>query len=105
MLCPNDSLANLEINYKTSECIVTISVAGTLAVFMILFGVIQLSVYQKYSTPVSQATISQSRLYYVQILVTYLMPILSVAKFLIEIFLFQNGTVYGYQVSNILETT
>lgn len=100
MLCPNNSLANLEINDNTSECFVTISIAGILAVFMTLFGVTQLSVYQKYSTPVLQAAISQSKLYYVQILVTYLMPILSVAKFLVEIFLFQNGTVYGYQVSN-----
>lgn len=100
MFCQNDSLINIWINDKTSECFVETTVAGTLALFMILFGVAQCSVYRKYSTPLSQAAIPQSRLYYVQMIITFLIPLLSVVKFFFDTYLIQNGTVYGYQVCN-----
>lgn len=98
MFCPNGSLIDIWVN-KTSECFVETTVAGTLAVYMILFGTAQCSMYRKYSTPLSQAAIPQSRLYYVQMIITFLLPLLAVAKFFIDIHINQKGVVYGYQVS------
>lgn len=104
MFCPNGSLIDIWVNDKTSECFVETTVASTLAMFMILFGTAQCSVYRKYSTPLSQAAIPQSRLYYAQMIITFLIPLLSLAKFFVDIYLIQNGIVYGYQVCNYLET-
>lgn len=102
MFCPNDSSIDLWVN-KTSECFVETTVAGSLAVYMILFGTAQCSMYRKYSTPLSQAAIPQSRLYYVQMIITFLLPLLAVAKFFIDVHIIQLGVVYGYQVSRYLE--
>lgn len=104
MFCPNGSLIDLWVNDKTSECFVETIVAGSLAILMIVFGTAQCSVYRKYSTPLSPAAIPQSRLYYVQMIITFLIPLLSVVKFFVEIHIIQNGIVYGYQVSNYYET-
>lgn len=98
MFCPNGTLIDLWVNDKMSECFMETTISGVLAVFMVLFGTAQCSVYRKYSTPLSQAAIPQSRLYYVQMIITFLIPLLAVAKFFIEVYLFQTGIVYGYQV-------
>lgn len=104
MYCPNGSLIDVWVNDKTSECFLDTAVAGTLAVFMILFGTAQCSVYRKYSTPLSEAAIPQSRLYFVQMIVTFLIPLLAVTKFFIDTYLIQDGIVYGYHVCGYLET-
>ncbi|XP_060851050.1 ATP-binding cassette sub-family B member 6 isoform X2 [Rhopalosiphum padi] len=101
MFCPNGSLIDQWVN-KSSECFVETTVAGTLAVYMILFGTAQCSMYRKYSTPLSQAAIPQSRLYYVQMIITFLLPLLAVAKFFIDIHINQHGVVYGYQAVYML---
>lgn len=103
MFCPNDSLIYVWENNKTSECFVETCVAGILAAFMVIFGTAQCSVYKKYSTPLLQTAIPQSRLYYVQMIITFLIPLLSVAKFFVDMYLIQNGVVYGYQVITKLE--
>ncbi|VVC38664.1 ABC transporter-like,ABC transporter, conserved site,Mitochondrial ABC-transporter, N-terminal five TM [Cinara cedri] len=102
MFCPNGSLVDVWVNEKTSECFIETTVAGTLAMFMILFGTAQCSVYRKYSTPLSQASIPQSRLYYMQMIITFLIPLLAVAKFCFDVYLIQNGIVYGYQALYML---
>lgn len=105
MFCPNGSLIDVWVNDKTSECFLDTMVAGTLAVFMILFGTAQCSVYRKYSTPLSRAAIPQSRLYYVQMIITFIIPLLSVAKFFVDVYIVQDtGIVYGYQVIDYLGT-
>jgi len=98
MFCPNGSSIDLWVD-KISECFLETTVAGTLAVYMILFGTAQCSMYRKYSTPLSEAAIPQSRLFYVQMIITFLLPLLAVAKFFVDIHLIQTGIVYGYQVS------
>lgn len=102
MFCPNGSLINAWATDKTSECFVNTTVASTLAMFMILFGTAQCSVYRKYSTPLSQIVIPQSKLYYIQMMITFLLPILSVVKFFVDMNLLQNGVVYGYQVCSLI---
>ncbi|CAI6347440.1 unnamed protein product [Macrosiphum euphorbiae] len=101
MFCPNGSSIDLWVN-KTSECFVETTVAGSLAAYMILFGTAQCSMYRKYSTPLSQAAIPQSRLYYVQMIITFLLPLLAVAKFFLDIHIIQHGVVYGYQAVYML---
>lgn len=98
MFCPNGSLVDLWVSDKMSECFLDTAAAGVLTVFMVLFGTAQCSVYRKYSTPLSQAAIPQSKLYYAQMIITFLIPLLAVIKFFVEVYIFQMGVVYGYQV-------
>lgn len=98
MFCPNSSFIDLWSGVKTSECFVDTTIASVLAVFMIFFGTAQCSIYGKYSTPLSHAAIPQSRLYYIQMIITFIFPMLAVAKFFVDKYLFQSGVTYGYQV-------
>lgn len=104
MFCPNGSFVDAWVNDKTSECFIETMVAGTLALFMLLFGTAQCSLYRKYSTPLSLTVIPQSRLYYIQMIITFIIPLLAVAKFFADIHLIQNGIVYDYQVCNRLKS-
>jgi len=85
-----------------SECFIETTVAGLLAMFMILFVTAQCSIYKKYGTPLSQTAIPQSRLYYVHMIITFIIPLLAVAKFFIDIYIIQTGIVYSYKVCEYL---
>lgn len=99
MFCPNGSFFYEWKEGTNSECFVDTGVASIISIFMIIFGTAQWSVYRKYSTPLSQAVIPQSKLYCIQMIITLLLPILSVAKFFVDVYLLQNGVIYGFQVS------
>lgn len=99
MFCPNGSLVDSWVSDKMSKCVLDTTTAGVLTVFMVLFGTAQCSVYRKYSTPLSQAAIPQSKLYYAQMIITFIIPLLEVIKFFVDVYIFQMGVVHGYQVS------
>ncbi|XP_050524604.1 ATP-binding cassette sub-family B member 6 [Daktulosphaira vitifoliae] len=97
MFCPNGSIFDLWVRDTSSECFVDTTAASILSVFMIIFGTAQCSVYKKYSTPLSEAVIPQSKLYYLQMSITFILPLLSITKFLVDVYFFQSGVIYGYQ--------
>lgn len=67
--------------------------------FLSLFGSIQLYMYQKYASPISEtAVIPKSSLYNFQVFLLCFVPFLAIVRFLLTVVYFSNP-VYGYMVS------
>lgn len=54
--------------------------------------------FSRYATEVMD--VRSSRLFCVQIFFTLLIPVLAVARFLLQAFLYKGGHIYGYMVSS-----
>lgn len=72
--------------------------SSVIAGFLFTAGTVQLCMYRKYGTEVSPNQISRSKLYYVQIFFTLLVPLLEVARFILQATLFNDRHIYGYMV-------
>lgn len=100
--CPdNITLSDIWINHGLSHCFADTVSSTVIAGFMLIFGTFQLLMYRKYATPVDDPTqISVSKLYYFQIFLLLFVPILSIVRFILESFVFDDAHIYGYTVSS-----
>lgn len=68
--------------------------------FLLLFGCIQLLMYRKYATRITDPTqISKSRLYALQLFLLLLLPVLAAMRFFLNARIYADSAVYGYMVS------
>lgn len=105
--CPdNISLSDIWVNHGLSHCFADTVSSSVIAGFMLVFGTFQLLMYRKYATPIEDPTqISVAKLYYFQIFLLLFVPILSVVRFILESFVFDDAHVYGYTVSALSTQT
>ena len=100
--CPlNVTLSEVWINHGISQCFMetlTVSITGGL---LLLFGSAQLWMYTKYGTQLTQSSLPRSKLYYTQIFVTFLLPVIAVVRFILQATLINGGLVCGYMVSTV----
>lgn len=71
-----------------------------LSVYLLIFGSWHLWMYQKYGTPQSDNNLPKSRLYYVQLFFTYLVSVLAIIRFIVQIKYVYNDHVYWYMILN-----
>lgn len=95
---PNVTLGDVWINHGTSQCFMETLTVSITAGLLFLFGSAQLWMYRKYGTQVAQLSLPRSKLYYAQIFVTFLLPVLAVMRFILQATVLKEGFVYGYMV-------
>lgn len=98
MFCPNGSLNNQWVNNWKSECCLETLVTCILTVFMIILGTMQILNYWIQSRPWPSSHMPVSKLFTVQMIITFLIPLFAVTWCLIEVLYFQMGVIFGYQV-------
>lgn len=98
--CPaNVTIFDIWIDHGLSHCFLDTVTSTSISVFVLLFGTIQLLMYRRYATRIEDSTqISTSKLYYFQLFLLLLVPILSVTRFILESFIFSDAHLYGYTV-------
>lgn len=100
---PNVSIHDIWVDHGLSHCFLDTVSSAAIAGFIIFFGTIQLIMYRRYATRIEDLTqISTSKLYYLQIFLFALIPCLSIARFVLESFVFPGAQLYGYTVSIFL---
>ncbi len=98
--CPvNTTIFDVWVNNGTSQCFMDTTTYSILSVYLLIFGVYELYLYKKYGTPQLPDILSRSKLYYVQLFFTYLLSILAVAKFYVQMKFVYHGEVLGFTVS------
>lgn len=95
---PNVTLGEVWINNGTSQCFMETLTVSITAGILLLFGSAQFWMYKKYGTRVAQLSLPRSKLYYAQIFITFLLPILAVVRFILQATVLKGGFVYGYMV-------
>lgn len=97
---PNVTIYDIWVNHGLSHCFLDTVSSSVIAGFIVIFGTIQLIIYHKYATRIEELSqISACKLYYLQIFLMTLIPVVSVSRFILEAFVFEDAHLYGYTVS------
>lgn len=103
MFCPNSSFSNLWVEKWMSECHFKCVEAFTFTALLTICGLIQFYNYKEYSVQLPPELIPKSKLFYIQVVITLLIPLLDVLKLLFDFFFIQMGEIYIYQVCKYLK--
>ncbi|KAK6640025.1 hypothetical protein RUM43_008302 [Polyplax serrata] len=103
LFCPkNDTLFPAWSNHGISLCFMETISISIIGLFMVIFGSGQMIVYRKYSTRLLSLPLRRKKLYNVQIFITFLLPLVTMLRFLLEAFLLKTRVIYGYMVLELL---
>jgi hypothetical protein len=98
---PNVTLSEVWINHGISQCFMETLTVSITAGLLLLFGSAQLWMYTKYGTQLIQSSLPHSKLYYAQIFITFLLPVLAVVRFILQATILNGGLISGYMVSMV----
>lgn len=97
---PNVTLSEVWTQHGISHCFMDTVGPAVYGGFLLLFGSIQLLMYRKYATRITDPTqISKSRLFAMQLFLLLLLPVLALLRFLMNARIYPDSAVYGYMVS------
>ncbi|KAL4715897.1 hypothetical protein ACJJTC_013197 [Scirpophaga incertulas] len=99
---PNVTLGEIWVDHGISQCFMETVSAALIGGFLMVFGCTQVVMYKRYAIEVTD--IRSSRLFGVQIFFTLFIPILAVIRFLLQIFVFKGGHLYGYMIVALVVT-
>ncbi|KAF5285462.1 hypothetical protein FQA39_LY16636 [Lamprigera yunnana] len=104
--CPrNETLSQVWINHGTSKCFMDTISSSIIAGFILFFGFLQFLKYKVRMTHVSSMRhLPTTNLYRLQILVTILIPVLEVVRFILLATVLDDKQVYGYMVTSLTLT-
>jgi hypothetical protein len=98
---PNVTLSDVWINHGISQCFMETLTVSITAGLLLLFGSAQFRMYRKYGTQLTQSSLPRSKLYYAQIFITFLLPVLAVVRFILQATILNGGLISGYMVSMV----
>lgn len=97
---PNVTFFDIWVNHGVSHCFMETVSASFMAGFIFLFGTIQLWMYKRYANRNDGVIhLPVPKLYYLQLFLLILMPILAIVRFGLETTFFIGAKTYGYMVS------
>uniref|UniRef100_A0A1B0AAF4 ATP-binding cassette sub-family B member 6 n=1 Tax=Glossina pallidipes TaxID=7398 RepID=A0A1B0AAF4_GLOPL len=96
---PNVTFSQIWINHGISHCFMDTVGAAICCGFILISGGIQLLMYHRYATRITDPTlISRSRLYALQLLLICLFPILQLVRFILNASVYTDSAIYGYMI-------
>lgn len=96
---PNITLSDIWINHGVSHCFMDTVSSGVIGGFILIFGIVQLIIYKKYSTPIDARRLRPSFLYKLQLFLMLLLPVLSAVRLDLRWQVYDGSPVYGFMVS------
>ncbi|KAL1123651.1 hypothetical protein AAG570_002727 [Ranatra chinensis] len=105
--CPqNISIYTVWVDHGISECFIDTLSAVVIGAYLLLFGSAQLWMYAKYGSPHHMTVQRRDRfLFAVQLFLTFLLAILPVVGFLVNVYMKNHGAVYGYMILHAVLTS
>ncbi|XP_055382826.1 ATP-binding cassette sub-family B member 6 [Condylostylus longicornis] len=103
---PNVTLSQFWVNHGISHCFMDTVFTSITAGFLIIFGTLELLMYWKYATPITDTNqIPRSKLYKFQIFLLFLFPLLVNVRFVLNGFVYKNAVIYGFMIFSTILTT
>ena len=98
--CPeNVTITDIWLNHGVSECFMDTVSYSSFTAYLVLFGSLQMWMYRRYGSRVSDLSLPKSSLYILQMTLTFLLSLIAIIRFILQIFLFSDKVLYGYMVS------
>ena len=99
LYCPaNISLFDIWVDQGVSQCFMDTISYSFLLMYLMIFGLWELWMYRKYGTPQSYNNLPKSKLYLLQLFITYLLSLLASVRFFVQMNYVYHGQVYGFMV-------
>ncbi|KAL7297876.1 hypothetical protein TKK_0008899 [Trichogramma kaykai] len=99
---PNVTFDQIWVN-GTSKCFMDTISTAIISMYLLIFGSIQLWMYNRYGTEVDRRTLPRSKLYLCQKLLLFFMPFISFLRMILQATAIDDKHLYGYMVfSSIL---
>nr|XP_045600153.1 ATP-binding cassette sub-family B member 6-like [Procambarus clarkii] len=95
---PNVTFSNIWDNHGISHCFWDTVTAAVYSLFIILFGCGQWIMYRKYATVTDQYLRPKSVLFGIQVVLTILMIILTIARLALQATVIGDHVIYGYMI-------
>lgn len=95
---PNVTFSQVWINHGLSQCFMDTISSSVMFGFVFLFGTIELLMYRKYGTPVENPS-RPPKLYKFQIFLIIFMILLTLVRFVLQGFVYEDHHIYGFMVS------
>ncbi len=95
---PNVTLSEIWTNNGISHCFVDTVSTSVIAGLLLIFGSLQLFIYRRYATRIEDDQIIKSKLYNFQIFLSLLVPVLSLIRFMFQVWYYDGGKIYGFMV-------
>lgn len=97
---PNITFTNIWVNHGVSQCFMDTVSSSLIALYLLLFGSIQLWMYRRYGTEIAFHP-PKSWLYTLQKVLLFFVPILSIARIILQGTVLNDKQIYGYMVRHI----
>ncbi|XP_031848524.1 ABC transporter ATP-binding protein/permease Hmt-1 [Nomia melanderi] len=95
---PNITFTEIWVEHGMSKCFMDTVSISIISLYLLIFGTIQLWMYQKYGTETPASLLPKNKLYILQKVLLYFIPILSVVRILFQGTLLDDKRVYGYMI-------
>ncbi|KOC69417.1 ATP-binding cassette sub-family B member 6, mitochondrial [Habropoda laboriosa] len=95
---PNITFTDIWVNHGMSKCFMDTICITVISSYLLIFGTIQLWMYHKYGTRSTAVLMPKSKLYIVQKIFLYFVPILSVIRIILQGTVFDDKKIYGYMI-------
>lgn len=103
--CPaNVTLFEIWVDHGMSQCFMETTSALILFGFMFFVGTAQICMYRKYGTELSRAYLPKSKLYVLQVLVIWMVPLLETTRFILQLTVLNDRHLYGYMILSLILT-
>ncbi|XP_044763694.1 ATP-binding cassette sub-family B member 6 [Coccinella septempunctata] len=103
--CPgNTSLWDVWEDHGVSQCFMETISTTVLFSFLFIAGTIQLCMYRKYGSEVSPIQLGKSKLYCLQVFVIWMIPILEVTRFILQLTVLNDKNLYWYMIVSLVLT-
>lgn len=97
--CPlNTTFTEIWVEHGVSKCFMDTISTVVISLYLLIFGTIQLWMYRKYGTETGAASLSKNKLYVMQKVLLYFVPILSVTRIILQATVLDDKKVYGYMI-------
>lgn len=99
LYCPKGiNISDIWVDHGLSQCFADTLSSSIIGGFLLIAGTIQLCMYKKYGTEIAQNHLSKSKLFTLQICITFFMPILEIVRFALQATVLGDKEIYGYMI-------
>ncbi|XP_043258660.1 ATP-binding cassette sub-family B member 6 [Colletes gigas] len=95
---PNITFNEIWVDHGVSKCFMDTISTTVISLFLLIFGTIQLWTYRKYGTEITTALLPKSKLYVIQKILLYFVPMLSIIRIILQGTVLDDKRVYGYMI-------
>uniref|UniRef100_T1JKF5 ATP-binding cassette sub-family B member 6 n=1 Tax=Strigamia maritima TaxID=126957 RepID=T1JKF5_STRMM len=95
---PNITLSEVWFNHGVSQCFMETVSSIILTSFILIFGSVQHFIYFKYATRYQRNDLPRSILFKLQIVLTIVLPVLSLIRLVLQAVLLKDHVIYGYMI-------